>query len=115
MRMERRVLLAGLCIGLAAGPSTCAAASGPHFQEQAYRYKDCDGKPAIARVPLFADGTEGAGTRINNYIHMAFLQAAPPLKPSATPLSLGKGSFFDGRTENFSARVADAIGGRASR
>jgi hypothetical protein len=87
-------------------------ASAARFQEQAYRYKDCQGKPGVTRVPLFAGKAHDAGAMIDNYIHMAFFETAPPLKPIPEPLPVVTGSFFDRGFELFQAKVADVLGGR---
>jgi hypothetical protein len=97
-------------LSIAAFPP-CATAEA-HFQEQAYRYKDCDGKPAIARIPMFVDEAGGSGAMIDDYIHMAFLTIAPPVKPGTVPLPVATGSFFDSGVGNFEAKVADVLGGR---
>jgi hypothetical protein len=109
--MKTNTLATLLAIVALAGSTPCAAGA-IGFQEQSYRYKDCAGKPAVARIPLFAAEAGVAGKSIDNVIHMVLLKAAPPPKPSATPLSLGKGSLLDGGAENLQAKVADLLGGR---
>lgn len=88
----------------------CAAADRL-FQEQAYVNRDCGGKLAVARIPVFAGGSSGAGTIIDNYIHMAFLKMAPALMPGASPLPLAKHSFLVG-VENLETKVANLLDGR---
>lgn len=109
--MKRAWLPLSLALLSIAAFPPCATAVA-HFQEQAYRYKDCDGKPAIARVPVFAGGAGGSGAMIDDYIHMAFLAIAPPVKPGTAPLPVATGRFFDGSVGNLEAKVADVLGGR---
>jgi hypothetical protein len=102
--------LAVLAVFALATSATSAHAS--HFREQAYRYQDCEGKPALVRFPLFADGSSAAGTMIDHYTHMAFLRVAPPARPSPAPLALGKESLLDGHAEDLQAKVREVFGGR---
>jgi hypothetical protein len=109
--MKKNTLATLLALVAFAGSTPCAAGA-IRYQEQAYRYKDCAGKPAVSRVPLFAAEAGVAGKSIDDFIYMAFLKAAPPPKPSAAPLSLGKGSVLDGGAENLRAKVAKLLGER---